>query len=51
MSRYLNRSELLETEYTSLKIKYKISDCVKLDTAWQQVTSMCADWSDEQNNS
>ena len=49
MSKYLNRSELLETEYTSLKIKYKVSDCLKLDTALQQVT--CADWSDEQNNS
>ena len=33
----------------SLKIKYKICDCLKLDTAWQQVT--CADWSDKQNNS
>ena len=49
MSKYLNRSELRETEYTSLKIKYKISDCLKLDSAWQQVT--CADWSDKKNNS
>ena len=43
MAKYLNRSELLETEYTSLKIKYKISDCLKLDTAdrAQKTQDMC----------